>query len=409
MTKVYFALVLACTCSTMALGQPDEIPGAQPGKCYAKCLMPSRYESVTDQVMVRPSFSEQVVVPAQLETITDNVPVKEACVRYRIEPAVFETLTEKIEIAPPGRQASPSAFEMVQETILIKPAVKRYTATEPVFTLVNETVDLEPAYMLMEVLPQQYEEILERIETRPATTRWVRKKTGSDCLGAEPDDCFVWCLVEEPAQYEDIYKRVARGCDGAGSDDCLRMTPVAAKTSPWAVQKVTTPAQLTETIEPAEYLTLSKWVLKPSATPPAATGAAEYQTVTKKKLLQAARAVEEPVPAVTKPLVRKVLKAAARVELQTVPPEYTSVTKKKLLRNGGFSEWREIVCSEKLTGYTVRQIQEALRAMGYYKGTPDNTMNAQTKSALIQFQQDRSLPADGNVDYETLKALGVGY
>jgi peptidoglycan hydrolase-like protein with peptidoglycan-binding domain len=79
-----------------------------------------------------------------------------------------------------------------------------------------------------------------------------------------------------------------------------------------------------------------------------------------------------------------------------------------LVKPGGFTEWREVLCGEKVTGYTVRQIQAALTKAGYEPGPSDNIMGARTKAALTKFQKDKGLPV-GNLDFETLKALGVNY
>jgi len=40
----------------------------------------------------------------------------------------------------------------------------------------------------------------EVIEIAPASTKWVKKKAERNCLSADPNDCLVWCLVEQPAQ-----------------------------------------------------------------------------------------------------------------------------------------------------------------------------------------------------------------
>jgi len=117
---------------------------------------------------------------------------------------------------------------------------------------------------------------------------------------------------------------------------------------------------------------------------------------------------EEFIPAEYKAVTAKVQITPATTRSEMTPPEYITVTKRKLVRAGGFTEWKEVLCGEKVTGYTVRQIQDALRKAGYYKGTSDNTMGAGTKAALTKFQQDKGLPV-GNVDFETLKALGVNY
>ena len=50
----------------------------------------------------------------------------------------------------------------------------------------------------------------------------------------------------------------------------------------------------------------------------------------------------------------------------------------------------------------------ALKKAGYDPGPSDNIMGTRTKAALTKFQQDKALPV-GNLDFDTLKALGVNY
>lgn len=85
-----------------------------------------------------------------------------------------------------------------------------------------------------------------------------------------------------------------------------------------------------------------------------------------------------------------------------------SEEKPNLIRAGGVTEWREVLCGEKISSETVRKIQESLFAFGYGSGVPDKIMNANTKAALTKFQQDKGLPI-GNLDLETLSALGIHY
>lgn len=49
-----------------------------------------------------------------------------------------------------------------------------------------------------------YETLPDRVEIAPATTKWIKRKGDSSCLGTDPENCFVWCLVEVPAQYQEI-------------------------------------------------------------------------------------------------------------------------------------------------------------------------------------------------------------
>lgn len=408
MLRVIFLIWIWTGISTLATAQPDDIPGAQPGKCYAKCFFPDKYETVTEQIVLREASETPRAIPARFETIPAYVVVKEAGNRYVVEPALFETVTEKIMIAPPGRRLAASAYDTVRETVVVKPEYSRYTVTDAIFEPATAPVVTEEAYTVLEVLPQQYEPVPDRVEVRAASTRWIRKKADRDCLGADPEDCFVWCLVETPAQYVEYTKMEPAGCGSEGSDDCILTNVVPAKTVEMPYQRLKTPAMAIETVVPAEIQTIQKLVLKPSAR---AEGnePAEYLTLTRQVLKRPARIREEYVPAEYKTIPRKAVAAPATVVFEPVPAEYAPVVKRKLVREGGFSQWREIVCGEKITGYTVRQIQEALKALGYFKGAPEPTLGVRTKAALAEFQKDRDLPADGNVDFETLQALGISY
>jgi hypothetical protein len=408
MQKQLLATFLLLLIRIATFAQPTDIPNAQPGKCYAKCLVHDKYETVTEQIMLKPESAETTALPPVFETVTGRYESKESWTKLVLEPAVFDFIEEKILVSPPGRKTNPAAYEAVQEDVLVKPVTKSFTVTDAVFETAQAPVEIEPAYMLLEVLPQRYESVLERIEVRPPATRWVRKKSDRNCLGADPEDCFVWCLVEVPAEYQTIYKQEPIGCDSEDPTDCVRYTPVSEKTTPMPVQKVKIPPNATERVEPAEYQTITKWVLKPGATEPGADGEGEFVTVRKKILKKPASIREEVVPAEYKPITRKVLLSPASLKTESLPAEYVTVIKRRLVRKGGFPEWREIICGEKMTGYNVRKIQEALKALGYYQGAIDGALNNRTQTAISQFQRDRNLPADGNVDFETLKALGVG-
>lgn len=57
------------------------------------------------------------------------------------------------------------------------------------------------------------------------------------------------------------------------------------------------------------------------------------------------------------------------------------------------------------TRLTVRQVQRALTAAGYYKGPVDGKEGPQTKKAVKDFQQAQGLKADGVVGARTSEAL----
>jgi peptidoglycan hydrolase-like protein with peptidoglycan-binding domain len=55
----------------------------------------------------------------------------------------------------------------------------------------------------------------------------------------------------------------------------------------------------------------------------------------------------------------------------------------------------------------VREVQQALKDKGLDVGQVDGQMGPQTKSALKQFQQQQNLPQTGELDQQTIAALGI--
>jgi len=55
----------------------------------------------------------------------------------------------------------------------------------------------------------------------------------------------------------------------------------------------------------------------------------------------------------------------------------------------------------------VRQAQERLKAAGFEPSPLDGTLGPQTRDALRRYQKTQQLPATGELDAATLKALGI--
>ncbi|MDO4379655.1 MAG: spore cortex-lytic enzyme [Clostridia bacterium] len=58
-------------------------------------------------------------------------------------------------------------------------------------------------------------------------------------------------------------------------------------------------------------------------------------------------------------------------------------------------------------GQEVRQVQQKLKSLGYYKGSVDGIFGVQTKSAVTAFQKNCGITADGIAGPKTLKYLGI--
>ena len=173
---------------------------------------------------------------------------------------------------------------------------------------------------------------------------------------------------------------------------------------------VKTPPSTREEIIPAVYNTVTKTVVKTPPSTRTESIPAEYQTLTRTVVKSPATSRTEAIPAEYETITKKVVKSAATTNSVNIPAEYATITKNVLRKKGGFTEWREVLCENQVTNYTISQIQNALISRGYSlpKYGADNDFGTETKEALKKFQRDNGLPI-GNLDFETLKALGVQY
>ena len=55
----------------------------------------------------------------------------------------------------------------------------------------------------------------------------------------------------------------------------------------------------------------------------------------------------------------------------------------------------------------VKKIQQVLKEKGYYNYTADGIFGTRTRNAVVNFQKDNGLSADGIAGEKTLKALGI--
>lgn len=284
------------------------MPQARPGECFALVRKPEQYRSVAKQVVARPGYEEVRVQPAQYRTTTQTVTVQEPYERLEIVPATFRTVTEQV---------------------MVRPASSRYVTTEP-----------------------QYETVTERVMVRPARQVWKKGRGPVERIDHATGD--IMCLVEEPAEYKTITRRV------------LRRAPEA--------REIQVPA--------------------------------EYRTVTRRVIDQPAQVRRVTVPAKTQQMQVQQLAAPARIERVAVPPEYQTVQVRELAAAAQL-EWRPVLCETNMNADMIRQIQTALQRRGFNPGAIDGVLGRQTMEAVNAYQRANNLPVDRYLNIETIRHLGV--
>ncbi|MBP7477400.1 MAG: peptidoglycan-binding protein [Chitinophagales bacterium] len=227
------------------------------------------------------------------------------------------------------------------------------------------------------MIPDQYEFKEERVIDRPATVRTqvvpATYETVYDTMATRSPS---YRTEKVPAQYETISEEImvapasTKWIKGKGNQNCLSANPEDC--------------QVMCLVEvPATYKTVSRKVMKSPAYDQEITIPGEFKFVARKELKDPERMIEIEVPAT-----------------------YKSVMKKVLVKKGGLQEWKEVLCSNKLTTEKIIEIQTALKSRGYDPGPLDDVLGPITRAALVKYQRDKNLPV-GNLNMETLKSLGV--
>ncbi|MEM7768342.1 MAG: peptidoglycan-binding domain-containing protein [Pseudomonadota bacterium] len=229
-----------------AIGQTADVPpNAEPGRCYARVLMPETAETITETVLVKPASSEIRLVPAEFETYSEQVLVKEQTTEFVTIPATYTSVTEDVMVQP------------------------EYT----------ETV----------VVPAEYETYTEEVLVRAAYVTWKpgsglfgRADTGSvaglGSTNASVATGELLCRVEVPAQFDTVTRtRLV-------SPERTEVRTIPARFETVTRQVVATPARIEEKIVPAVFETVQKRRQVAPAREETISIPAQYETVEKRQV-----------------------------------------------------------------------------------------------------------------------------
>jgi regulator of extracellular matrix RemA (YlzA/DUF370 family) len=433
----------------------DDLPPAKPGQCFTKAFFPAKYATTTERVLASEASEKVQVIPAKYGWVTEKIKVSDGTQRVVTIPATYKTVYERVlskpasqtwrtSLNPNAPEASntcvqsaaaagmnvsgatpgtcfyehykPAKYQTTTEKVLASEASEKVQAIPAKYRTVTKRILVSEGTERLVTSPAQYKTVKERIQVSPARTEWKKTKCGDrGCNQSE-----VVCLVEIPAVYKTVTKKVVA--------------------KPATTRKVTTPPQyktvkVQELVQPASSRTI----------PIPAT----YKTVTRKQKVQDAayswsdasgknartRTTKQcdkicltATPAVYNKVSKKVVAKPASTKTLTTPAKYTTVKIKKLITPAserriaipatyktvtkkrkvadGYAKWVPIVCKSNMTKVTIRRVQQALKAAGYYNGPIDGVWGAASKAATRAYQKAKGIPVAG-LSVATMESLGL--
>ncbi len=287
------------------------------------------------------------------------------CFARVLIPETTEVVTEQVidREASYEIQVLPATYETVTEQRLLKEGTIVYRTIPAVYETVTEVIEVEPAREQKTVIPASYETYTEQVLVRDAYTTW---KPGAGLYG--------------------------------------RSTVAATGAVPAGSEAVATGELLCMVEVPAQYDTVTRTRLVAAERTDIQVIPAVTKTVTKQVVVEPARVVEETVPAEYDTVtVQKLVTPAAEERLE-IPATYKTV-EKRVVTGGGGLEWREVLCDTNTTSAKIREIQTALTAAGY-NVPADGEFGPATLRSMESFQRANGLPV-GYLTVSTVERLGV--
>lgn len=287
------------------------------------------------------------------------------CFARVLMPETTEIVTEQVLERPESTeiQIIPATYETITEQVLVREETIGYRTIPATFRTITEQVEIEPERTETVVVPAEFETYTEEVLIRPAYTTW---KPGSGLFG--------------------------RGASATGT------APGSGET------QVATGELLCKVEVPAQYDTVTRTRLIAPERTETRVVPAVIETVTREVVDTPAQVVEEVIPAVYETREYRRMVTPPREEVVTVPASFRTI-EKRVVTGGGGLEWRAVLCDTNTTPAKIREIQQALTAAGY--DTPaDGVFGPQTLQSMEAFQRANDLPV-GYLTVSTVEALGV--
>jgi len=173
------------------------LPNGDPGDCFARVIIPATYDTIPQTVTTQDALNTLEIIPAQMANETLNIKTRDEGVRYIVRQPRYETITEQVMVRPAYEQLSirPAQFETVTETITVGEPKKVWRPgrnlsaiqrTDPetgvIYCLIEEPAETRTVSRRVVRVPEQVETV-----TIPAEYKTVTKLVLADPGGVEQE------------------------------------------------------------------------------------------------------------------------------------------------------------------------------------------------------------------------------
>ncbi len=431
-------------------------PNAKAGECYAKVVIPAKYKTVNERILVQEASNKIKIIPAKYKWVEEKVEVTPASEKLVTIPPKYKKVSEIIEVKPALRSwhvslrkhsapvsnellaaaklkgvdienttpstcykeyYTPESYKTVKEEVVIQDETTKSKIIPAKYEMVEKTIEVKPATKKTVTIPATYGYVEDKVLVEKEKTVWKKGKNPATKLDGATGE--IMCLIKVPAKYKIVKRKVVK------TPATIKVIEIPAETKIVKVKKLISPAK-TETITiPAVKTTIEKKVLEHG---PSFSWIRVGDSVEKGLKYTGHEICLVETPAIKKKITKTVIDAPATTNKIAINPTYKIVKVKKLVEEAkevktpidavykeiqkkekiseAHQSWERILCQTNMNKDVILQIQNALKAKDYNPGKIDGVLGRDTRVALDKYQRDNSL-ATGGITYETLKALGI--
>jgi hypothetical protein len=431
-------------------------PNAKAGECYAKVVIPAKYKTLEEKVLIQEASEKISIIPAKYQWSEEKVEVTPQSKKLVTIPAHYKKVIQNIEVKPTARSwhtslkrdsapvskeilvaakikgvdfknstpgncfreyYTPEKYKTISEEIVVKEARTENKITPAKYEMIEKTIEVKPASKKTITIPATYEYKEDKILVEKAKTVWKKGINPAQKLNGATGE--IMCLVKIPAKYKIIKKKVVK------TPASTKVVEVPAITQTIKIKKLISDASSKTIIIPAVTQTIEKKVLdKKSEFSWTKVG----NNIDKKWMYTGHQICLLETPAQHRKITKTIVDTNASIKELVINPSYKVMKIKKLVEEAkevktpikaiyktlakkekvsdAYQSWERILCQTNMNKEVILKIQNALKIKGYNPGKIDAVLGRGTHVAIDKYQRDNSL-ATGGITYETLKALNV--
>ena len=214
------------------------------GTCYYEHFSPEQYENINQKILTADASEKIIVTPAQYKTVIKKVKTSNRTTKLIAQPIKYKKVQERVVVAPARSEwrkttcnnrgcnqsevvclvEIPQTYKMITKRVILAPAVAKKIEVDPIYKNIPVQELVSPATTRIIAVPAQYKVISKKQKVQDSQYSWSDASRKNDSSRIY-NECDKICLVETPAQYKSITRKVL-------------VTPATSK-------KVTTPPQYT--------------------------------------------------------------------------------------------------------------------------------------------------------------------